>query len=450
MTTLGDLRPPPDRRSPPIVIDSGGGIGYAVDDAHAGRIYNLDRYTLSRFDLERSPAIAVGCEVVRRLFRSLRLELHREDGSPVRRHPVLTLWNDRPNPMQTASEFWGQVAEELVYSGEAIIRLFRSRAGQVEMMVVWPYEAVTTSMDGPLVVYRYGRLHGFPSGDDRYEELANDWRRPEILHVRMTWDPYRVCRAVSPWRGMGAEIIASTYAAMYRAEYFRQGGSPRIVATIPRDKELSGRGDEDVSKMREALTNFWRAVKAGPSTWYGGQTRALPEGVMPHDLGPQNTTDPVLSGPARAIDEKIASILGIPVILYGNLERATFSNARQQMAVLVRDAIRPRLDAVLSRIKRDLLVPSGGVSAQLEPVVDTDELVRDEASVYNKIILSRVNSGVITPNEGRDALGYPPIDGGNILASDGLSQMADDDDEPEPEPTPGEPEDPESAAALEK
>lgn len=447
MTTLGDFRAPPTKRAPPIVLDAGSGIGYAVDDAHAGRLYNIDRYTLSRVDLERSPTIAVGLEVVRRLFRSLRLELVRPNGEKVARHPLLTLFNDRPNPIQTASELWGQVAEELVLSGEAVVRLYRSRGGAVEMMRVWPFERVNTRLAGEQVVYEFGSSALMEA--QGYDVVLNDWRRPDVLHVRMTWDQNRVCRAVSPWRGLGAEIVASTYAALYRAEYFRQGGSPRIVATIPRDKEISQRGGVDVDKMRESLKTFWRTVKAGPTTWLGGTTRALPEGVMPHDLGPQNTADPVLSGPARAVDEKIASIIGLPVILLGNLERATYSNARQQMAVVVRDAIRPRLDAFLSRIKRDLLLPAGGVSAQLEPVVDTDELVRDEASVYNKIILSRVNSGVMTPNEAREAFALPPHQGADELVGDqGLTQMPDDEDESEP--TPGEPDDPESAESLEK
>lgn len=430
------------RGQPPIVIDGGGGYGYGIDLAHSGQLINIEQHYISRWLLEESPTVAVCAEVVRRLFRPLRVELRRPDGRPVERHPLLPLLNSRPNPIQSASEFMGQIAEELVYGGECVIRVYRSRGGMPTMLQVWPYHQVNTVMDGDRVRYTWTKTSA-------RDEVLNDPRSPEICHVRMTFDHHRVCRSVSPWRGMASEVRASTWASQYRAEYFRQGGSPRLVAVIPRDKEIGNRGPVDLEKMREKLLAFWRAVKAGVSTWLGGETRAMPEGVMPHDLGPQNTADPVLTGPARAIDEKIAAVVGLPVIMLGNMERATYSNARQQMTVVVRDAIRPRLDAFLSAVTRDLLVPAGGVSATLEPVVDTDELVRDEASVFNKIQLSRVNSGVITPNEARDAFGLPPIDGGNQLAGDHLDAFPDD-DEGDDDETPGEPENPESADALEK
>ena len=220
----------------------------------------------------------------------------------------------------------------------------------------------------------------------------------------MTLDPYRLLRAWSPFRGLATEIRASIFSSLYRAEYFRQGGSPRLtlVSKVINEAETEISPDE----VRAALEAFRKAAKQGPRT--RGEAHALPPGWEAQDLGPQNVTDPVLTQAMRGIDERILAACGLPLITTNNLERSTYSNSRQQMSVVIRDAVRPRVEVLTSALKTAVLVPMGGKNVNLRPVVDTSVLVKDEVLAYNRLVLDRVKAGVITPNEARDHLDYEP------------------------------------------
>ena len=116
----------------------------------------------------------------------------------------------------------------------------------------------------------------------------------------------------------------------------------------------------------------------------------------------------MLTMAARLIDEKLSAAYGVPIIYLNNLERATYANARQMLAILVKDALRPLLTELQQCIQRDLLMPMGGVHAKFKAVLDPEVLLRDEARVFNEIILARYDRRVITQAEAREALGYDP------------------------------------------
>ena len=423
------------KRQYPILIEGGGGgVGYRIDDL-SGSLHILDDHDLSRYVVEKSPTIAAITAVVARLFRVLRLDLARGTGQEVVSHPLLDLLNARPNEIDTASGLWADIAEELVHGGEAILRV--QWDGRTPRRVyLWPYNQVSVepyAVGADLRwVYRYTPVYRAGGLVEQVvvKPLADE--PPGICHVRMNNSRSRPMRAESPWRGLESEVVASIHAAAYRAEYFRQGGSPRLVAQMapPPDNPNI---EVNIDSMRSALDRVYAALKAGPSTWMGGAARSIPEGAEMKDFGPQHAADPVLTMPARAIDEKLAAAAGLPVIVLGNMERSTYANARTQMATVVRDAIQPRVDALLSALSRDILIPMGGRHARLVPSVDTDRLVKDEARVFNDLILARHKSGVITVAEAREAFGYEPAmpedpnDGGDDEMMDREDEDEDDD-----------------------
>ena len=385
-----------------IVIDGGQGVGLRLDDLNAS-LTTLDAYDLARTSLERSPTIAACTHVVARLFRSLRLELERGTGQEVASHALLDLLNDRPNEWHTPSELWATIAEEFVHGGECILRVHWD-GNSPRRISVWPYDRVEVEPYDDGWLYRYAS----PVAPKVYvdEVVVRAGERPGICHARMNLSRRRSLRSDSPWRGLETDVVASVHASAYRAEYFRQGGSPRLVAEFAASDDPNV--EINIDDTRSKLDRVFAAIKAGPSSWLGAPARSLPEGVHLTDMGPKSTTDPMMIAAARAVDEKLAAAAGLPVIVLGNMERATYSNARQQMAVVVRDGIRPRLDALLSALQRDILIPMGGRNARLVPKVDTDTLVQDEAAVWNKIVLDRVKAKVIDAEEAREELGYPP------------------------------------------
>ena len=428
----------------PWIIPGGGGeLGYGISGGIEQQFVRIggsyDR--IYRNVLEASPTIGVITTVVSRMFRSLRLELRpdRGEGDPLDNHPLLDIFNRTPNEFCTASEFWQRVAEELVHGGECIIRVHRM-GRQVKRLIIWPYDEVDVT---PLAPDYYQ-----PDGetDQTVEPIHYRFRGeevpykvgdvPNILHVRMSTDRYRVLRADDPWRGLQSDILTSIYASAYRSEYFRQGGSPRIVAVQKPIEGLEQESEKSTADLTTAMTGFWRTVKAG-FNWGDGTARVMPEGLEPSDLGPKSTEDPMMTKAAKAVDERIAAAAGLPLLFLNNMDRSTYNNSRQQQAVIVRDAIQPRLNAFTAAIERDLLIPMGGADANLGAYVDTDKLIEDEAVVWNKIVLDRYDKRIIDLTEARADLGLGPNPAleAEIAAEKAAldEQMMDRDDEDEDE-----------------
>ena len=411
------------RRAAPVVIFSAqGSYGFGLTNTGSTRVFSLGNYNLlHRRELEASPTIAVIAAVVSRMFRSLRLTVRRPGGMDLASHALLDLFNDAPNEFYGASEFWAQVARELVLGGECIIRVHR-RGRVPYRLAVWPYDE--TNIDPP------SRITAEPDClcTYRYRDAVVDFvpgKPPPVCHVRMSVDHDRPLRGLDPWRGLHAEVLSSTFAALYRSEYFRQGGSPRLVAIMEGGEIVGNLGSTETDKAQELMDAVFKSVKAGLTTWQGGQAHRMPAGVSLVDMGPKSPTDPMMIMASRAVDEKLLASAGLPAISINNMEKSTYANSRQQQAVLVRDAIQPRLDAYLSAIRRDLLKPMGGRNAALELHVDTTKLVEDEAAVYNKLILDQLAGGMITANEAREKLGYEP----DPAFAETDATMADRDDE---------------------
>ena len=416
------------RAAPVVIYAAQGSYGFGLTGQGTTRVFSLGNYNLlHRRELEASPTIAVCTAVIGRMFRSLELELRRDD-KPVDKHPLLDLFNDAPNELFSASEFWDQVARELVLGGECIIRVHRDGRGRPYRLMVWPYDE--TNIDPPsrivadpdcLCTYRYR---------DAIVEYVPG-KPPPVCHVRMSIDHDRPMRALDPWRGLHAEVLSSTFAALWRSEYFRQGGSPRLVAQMeaPKEGAVGNPGEEAMDRAQEMMDAVFESVKAGLTTWQGGKAHRMPAGIELTDYGPKSTADPMLTMPSRAVDEKLLAAAGLPSISINNMEKSTYANSRQQQAVLVRDAIQPRISAFLSAIKRDLLKPMGG--RNLELAVNTDVLVEDEKAVYNAIILDRYNAGVITANEARVALGYDEDPAFDEPKDDGMMDRDDEGDDDE-------------------
>ena len=94
---------PQSRSRGVIALDAGSGVFYGLDDAHAGQLF-IDDLGYSREILERAPAVGIVASVIGRFFKSIPLKLTHPDGEEYKGrgiHPVLRLFNERPNEFQS-------------------------------------------------------------------------------------------------------------------------------------------------------------------------------------------------------------------------------------------------------------------------------------------------------------------------------------------------------------
>lgn len=399
MISFKDYRPSPTTRGlfgSSVAIVGGSGVFQDISgDNPDGALFIDDAFIQSRFYLEQAPTIALCVLIIGRMFRSLKLDLFRPNGEKVKNHYLLDLFNKRPNEIQTPSEFKEQMASELVYLNECIIRI-HYRAGKPFRMSIWSAEKTSVVPVN----------EGFEYQCDGNTVLVNPFdenTRPEIMHMRMNTDPYNPIKARSPFYGLADEVNANIYSSRFRKQVFRQGGNPRLAlkSKTPSGDTPEGYKAITEQQMKEHAKSFSENVKT-PRSYI--KTPFLPQDADVEDLGPKG--DLHMTPGSRYVDERLTAACGVPLIVINNLEKSTYSNSRQQRSILVQDAIHPRSKELEECIIRDMLLPAGGVMAKFEPRFDLEELVENEVMIFNKMILDRVKLKVISEAKAREEFGY--------------------------------------------
>jgi HK97 family phage portal protein len=108
---------------------------------------------------------------------------------------------------------------------------------------------------------------------------------------------------------------------------------------------------------------------------------------------------------------------GIPPHMVGDLERSTNNNIEHQSLEFIRDCLGPWLANWESEAENQLLSKSERMRYCLE--FSTDVLTRGDAKAESEADSSRIQNGVMTPNEVRAKRGLSPAPGGDQLLVNG-------------------------------
>lgn len=132
-----------------------------------------------------------------------------------------------------------------------------------------------------------------------------------------------------------------------------------------------------------------------------------------------------------------ASVLGVPSLLIGDTEQTTYNNVKEAKKALYTETLLPiadRIKEMLNHFMADDLEPSELIDYDVERI----EVLQEDRNEKIKI-LSTI-SGIFTPNETREQLGYPAVEGGDkILVSPmlvPLDELGVTDEPPESEEEP--------------
>lgn len=345
----------------------------------------------------------------------------REDGEyELEQHPLLTLLK-MPNAHQSGSAFLEEFFSQLLLSGNAYIRATGTdpRAEKVENDEFTMKDSVAPALLFPegvpqkLDVLRSDRVSilidsegnpcGFeycsPGGLKTYPCDA-DAGQSVILHLR-TFHP------LNDWYGLSPVAVASRAIDQHNAvgehnlAILQNGGRPSGALLV----KPSGGGrltDEQREELRRALKKLYEgASNAGRIFVLEGNCEWREMGLSPRDLDFQ-------AGKNMSARE-IALAFGVPPILIGLTEDATFSNYKESRLHFWEETLLPLFDHFVSELNR-WLVPYFGENLRLGYDRDAIEaLSLKRETMWDKIQSARF----LTINEKRQAVGYDPIEGGD-------------------------------------
>lgn len=317
---------------------------------------------------------------------------------PAPHHPWAELI-ETPNLKQSREVFLEMLAAYVLLAGNAYVERI-GEDGQ-ELHLLRPDRI--TIHPGP---------HGIPQG---YEYRVGSDRRfipvdpltgtSRILHIK-TFHPLNDWYGLSPIEAAASAIDQHNAVGAHNLSLLQNGG--RLSgALILKGNGSYGLSEEERAAIKEQLESHYQGTpNAGQTLVLEGDMEWREMGLSPKDMD-------FLEGKHISARE-IAQIFGVPPLLLGVPGDATFANYREARLHLWEDTVLPLLNMVISEFNRWFAEGEAGMP---QFAYDMDKIAA--LAFRRDPIWDRLQAApFLTINEKRQALGYPPIVGGDELVKE--------------------------------
>ena len=302
-------------------------------------------------------------------------------GKEIEKHAVLHLI-DKPNELQTTSQFLWQVMMMLMATGEAPI--LTSGKNPTNMALLNPNRLKMNFIDGKISNYQYTQSNGVVQPIENPEDLV-------FLKIP-TLD--------NPFRGDGVlKYIVKTldlddFIETYLVNFFYNDATPGAV--LETDKELN---QGIIDRLKQQFKVKYQGVKNAH------KLAVLEKGLKWKETS-SKISDMQLTDNQGAIRDKILAAFKVPKSILGITEDVNRANGENSDRVFAKRAVKPKLLAVQEQFNTFLLPLFAGTE-NMELIFDNP--VKEDEKLQAEIDQIYINAGVITVDETRESMGLAPM-----------------------------------------
>lgn len=307
-----------------------------------------------------------------------------ENGSRVAtEHPAHHLIHDKPNPFQTASDFWKTVSAHIDLYGNcfAIVKYSGSYRPRRIDIVCDP---------------RAVQIMESKSGEAYYEYNGKQYPEYEMLHFKdISLDGYYGCSRI----GYNRDTIG------YSSKLRKFGSN--AINEKPNGYFTTEATYDMLKKQSEGLSEAWT------SNISAGKTPFLPYGLkyMPLAINPG---DAQYLDAIGATKEEIYGIFRVPPTLAQDYERATFANAEQQDLVFVKYTMLPLITNIEQELNSKLFSEANTTSSKPYYVkFNVNAFMRGDFKTRTEGYRTLWERGLITGNMVADLEDWDHYEGGD-------------------------------------
>jgi HK97 family phage portal protein len=289
----------------------------------------------------------------------------------IKRSRVELLLNKEPNPFQDISSFRRNLLIDYIIDGNIFIyydgvHLYHLPANK---MIIHASEKTYIEK------YTYNETVTFTP--------------KEIIHIKEN-SFYSIYRGVSRLKPALRTMVLTRRMRDFQDNFFKNGAVPGLVLKSP--NTLS-------EKIKERMIQSWQA-RYRPDAG-GRRPLILDGGIQIDEISNVNFKELDFQVAIEENEKIILKALGVPPIL---LDSGNNANLRPNMRLYYLETILPIIRKVNFALERffgfEITEEASNIPA-LQPEL------RDQASYYQAL----VNTGIISPNEAREALNFEPVDG---------------------------------------
>lgn len=335
---------------------------------------------------------------IARAIGDLEIELVKENGDLVEKHPALDLLQ-RPNPTQGGDGFLREMFTFYLLTGEMACVRYPETGRVAELWTMSPqFMEVKPGRGGLPSAYTYEQNNSKLTFPVRYPSGQCQ------VYFQKLHNPANYWRGQSPL--VAAALAADTHNAGLRWNYSLLRNSARPSGLI---KMGEGAGGEIVQRLKEWFKSAFQGERNA------GEIPVLPVGADWVSMS-QSAKDMDFINTMKEAAKLIASAYGVPLPLIDN-DASTFNNLEQAKERFYTDTVLPLVREFLNQFGNWLLPQYGAQGLRFQ--VNEDKIGALEGirtRLYERMVKA-VQSGILTRDEAREALGYDPI-GDDATADD--------------------------------
>ncbi|MED1406815.1 phage portal protein [Bacillus mycoides] len=317
-------------------------------------------------------------------------------------HHLYNVLKLRPNPYMTSSTFWSTVEVNKNHYGNAYVYI-NTESGQVKDLWILPSEHVQVWIDNAGIFQKENAMW-YIWGDNKSGKQYR-FRHDQIMHFKtsMSLDGIKGL-AVKDILKVSIENIQS--GSQYLSNYFQNGLMGKAVVSYTGD--LS----HDIGKkMAERVEEFSSGLKNA------GRIVPLPLGFQ---LTPLNVkmADAQFLEISKYTALQIAGAFGIKPAQINNYDKGNYANVEAQQLSFYVDTLLYNLKQYEEELSYKLLLEDDLQSGHCFKF-NVNAILRADFATQMEALSKGVNNAILKPNEAREKIDLPYVEGGDSLMCNG-------------------------------
>ena len=313
---------------------------------------------------------------------------------------------ETPNNFQSRYEFWYQWVMWYLLSGETFTLLYRKDQKDANQTPIELYNLDSTLITTQMNPARYPtyRLSTPSYGFNRDEPLDAH----QIIHI-----------SESAWQGsagfnkgiLAVELVALDQDIDLYANFVMQNGAKPSGMFITEQVIPDAKYKEVASRLKEA----WASMTGSKPTDLSkpGQSILLDQGMKYQPVGMLTLQDADAAKLKEQTIKRICALFGVPPQMLG-LDVGKFNNTQTLLDEFYKTTMYPMIISIEQKFKMGLL--KGYPNLQIR--FDTKDFLKGAALDQMNFVNAGVSGGIMTPNEAREYMNMPKVEGGDELVKD--------------------------------
>lgn len=324
------------------------------------------------------------------------------------------LLTERPNNTMTPSTFWTTIEYNCEHYGNAYVWIQRKfvksgrYGGEYQIRSFWPMQSncVEVLMDDAGIFGNTGEIYYRYTDPNTGKGYV--FRQDSVMHFK-TWCTLNGVVGKSVREVLADTVLGAGESQKYLNNLYRDGMTAAMA--------LQYTGELDKSR-RIALQNEYNSLLSGARN--AGKVVAVPIGMT---LQPLNVklADAQFFELKKYTALQIAAAFGIKPNQLNNYDKSSYSNSESQQLAFLVDTMFYRLTQYEQELNYKCLTEKERSEGYFFKF-NEKAILRTNAQIQMQTIVSGVNSGLYSINEGREYLDLPEVEGGDINIVNGTYQ----------------------------